>query len=35
MAEMAEVAKVLVLEQHSHLFTIQPVSIRNKHCNAE
>ena len=30
MAEMAEVAKVLVQEQHSHLFTIQPVSIRNK-----
>ena len=28
MAEMAEVAKVL--DQHSHLFTIQPVSIRNK-----
>ena len=30
MAEMAEVAKVLVSDQHSHLFTIQPVSIRNK-----
>jgi hypothetical protein len=28
--EMAEVAKVLVSDQHSHLFTIQPVSIRNK-----
>ena len=35
MAEMAEVAKVLVSEQHSHLFTIQPVSIRNKRCNVE
>ena len=28
MEEMAKVAKVLVQEQHSHLFTIQPVSIR-------
>ena len=35
MAEMAEVAKVLVPEQHSHLFTIQPISIRNNHCNVE
>ena len=29
------VAKVLVLEQHNSLFTIQPVSIRNKRCNVE
>ena len=28
MEEMAKVAKVLVQEQHSNLFTIQPVSIR-------
>ena len=27
MVEMVEVAKALVLEEHSHLFTIQPVSI--------
>ena len=35
MAEMAEVAKVLVPEQHGHLFTIQPVSLRNKRCYIE
>ena len=35
MEEMVEVAKVLVLEEHSHLFTIQPVSISDKHCNFE
>ena len=35
MAEMAMMAKVLVPEQHSHLFTIYPVSIRNKRCNVE
>ena len=35
MAEMVKMAKVLVLEQHSHFFTIQPVSIRNKRCNVE
>ena len=27
MVEMAKMAKVLVLEQHSQFFTIQPVSI--------
>ena len=31
--EVAEVAKVLVPEQHSHLFIIQPVSNHNKSCN--
>ena len=35
MAEMAEVANVLVPEQHGHLFTIQPVSISYKNCNVE
>ena len=33
--EKAEVAKVLVPEQHSHLFTIQLLSICNKRCNVE